>query len=138
MMDKRADIFGKIDALLGKRGGEALADNNVINDDFPLLTDVIEPEREHTGTDRRANDGGNYLERRKAQRRRQSDAASIQPGDDADKALLFSELESRLSRLFEQQQDALRKLVQEELLAGQRNLEEKILAALKKSQHKFR
>jgi hypothetical protein len=42
MTDNAKDIFGQIDALLGKRNPEILADKPVADDDFPMLTEVIE------------------------------------------------------------------------------------------------
>ena len=146
MMDKRSDIFGQIDALLVKRGDEALTENKSLNDDFPLLTDVIGKEESPGGVDNQAigmaNAGINSVERRKMQRRRQGDATSIQFANDGDKELLLSELENRLSRLFQLQQaslqDIVRKIIQEELLISQRNMDEKIHGALKKSQNRFR
>ena len=146
MMDKRSDIFGQIDALLVKRGDEALTENKSLNDDFPLLTDVIGKEESPGSIDNQAigkeNAGINSVERRKMQRRRQGDATSIQFANDGDKELLLSELENRLSRLFQLQQaslqDVVRKIIQEELLLSQRNMDEKIHGALKKLQNRFR
>ncbi len=45
MSDEAADLYGKIDALLGKRVGfaSAVARHREEND-FPLLTEVVEPE----------------------------------------------------------------------------------------------
>jgi len=44
MSDESGDLYGKIDALLGKRAGFAgSAFRPVEADDFPLLTEVIEP-----------------------------------------------------------------------------------------------
>jgi hypothetical protein len=35
------DIFGKIDALLGKRETDVFVDKGLSSDDFPTLTDVV-------------------------------------------------------------------------------------------------
>ena len=35
------DIFGQIDALLGKRSPAVLSEKNIQGDDFPMLTEVI-------------------------------------------------------------------------------------------------
>lgn len=47
MIDKSADIFGQIDALLGKRGREALSERVAELDDFPMLTEIIHVEDEN-------------------------------------------------------------------------------------------
>ena len=47
--DCHEDIFGKIDALLGKRVGFASGAKTKEAWDFPLLTDIVEPQSEDEG-----------------------------------------------------------------------------------------
>jgi hypothetical protein len=105
------DIFGKIDAILEKRDVEALMEKPVFNDDFPMLTEVIEAEplvsKDGVGrgvrcqvTDQRRN-----AERRLGERR-----ISLQDPESGDLAIshgvemTFSVLEKRLADLLTREQ----------------------------------
>jgi hypothetical protein len=97
MKENTKDIFGQIDALLGKRNVEILADKTVADDDFPMLTDVIEAPLESgyagrepsvsmmQGEDRRIK------ERRVAQRR-VSHAISERRADSSNEMVVLLEL----------------------------------------------
>ena len=61
MSDPKADLFGKIDALLGRRIPDALLDKGLDIEDFPLLTEVVNECDEDVG--------GNQPERRRVERR---------------------------------------------------------------------
>jgi len=51
MMGEDEDIFGQIDALLGKRSSAVLAEKTLQGDDFPMLTEVIQPDSNVRNTD---------------------------------------------------------------------------------------
>lgn len=117
MADESSDIFGKIDAMLGKRAGFGGVPR--LDEEFPLLTEVVEESPEEQAADKTIPG---------------ADAMSV-PGDTMPKVAapemapgLLSEvdidrlaaaLEARLSELFIRQQlriEALvRRIVQEEL-----------------------
>ena len=116
MTDKRADIFGQIDALLGKRGREALSERVAELDDFPMLTEIIHVDDENSlsaGCLPALQVESGQSERRTS-KRRQSDL--VEP------ELLVHELaalEQRMKNLIDIQQGQLetliRQIVREEL-----------------------
>jgi len=63
MSDEPRDIFGKIDALLGRRVDFAPTQPEAYPDDFPLLTEVVVPDSPgdsaHSGTRGEADSGAN-------------------------------------------------------------------------------
>lgn len=112
MADDSQDIFGKIDAMLGKRAGFGGVPR--LEDEFPLLTEVVtesaqvEPERPRPGADAMSSPAPGPAAQPKAQ-----------PLDEVDIDRLAAALEARLSELFIRQQlriEALvRRVVREEL-----------------------
>lgn len=118
------DIFGQIDALLGKRSPAVLTEKNLQGDDFPMLTEIIKDV-----SDAQSNMSANHaitsevnpwqVERRVFERRQN-------PSSDVPKILLsaindsvLDALESKLIDLFRSQHASLEKSVrlifQEEL-----------------------
>jgi len=104
MTDDNQDIFGKIDALLEKRAGfGAGALQRHPDDDFPLLTEVVEA---HTGSpdrpDHRQGERRLGVERRQGERRKEA------PGRlDAARATLSEEQFERFMTRFEQKLEDL-------------------------------
>lgn len=129
MSDPKSDLFGKIDALLGRRIPDALLDKGLDIEDFPLLTEVVDqgsedatghlPERrrvERRELDRRLGD------RRQDGRRatdRQAEAPPPLPPDMGEMARLVAAMEQRLVDMFIRQQlrmeEAVRKAVRDEM-----------------------
>jgi hypothetical protein len=129
MSDPKADLFGKIDALLGRRIPDALLDKGLDIEDFPLLTEVVNECDEDVG--------GNQPERRRVERReldrrlgdRRQDgrrAADLQaepppplPADMGEMARLVAAMEQRLVDMFIRQQlrmeEAVRKAIRDEM-----------------------
>jgi len=146
MTEKSKDIFGQIDALLGRRGGEALTEKNPLNDDFPVLTEVIDgegdkyPRRLDRRSDAQSNDPSGVSERRQGQRRKPTEADSIHLLSAGDKTLLVAELERVLTDLFALEQrkleTMLRGVIREELNAGQRHLDEQIAKLFKAARNR--
>jgi len=134
MSTESPDLFGKIDAMLGKRAPDALLDKELDIEDFPLLTDVVDPpgdawsETERRHQDRRQNDrrqldrrlGDRRQDGRRASDRRQLDPPVALPAgmDDGMEALVAA-MEQRLTDMFIRQQlrmeDAVRKAIRDEL-----------------------
>lgn len=122
--DEPGDLFGKIDAILGKRAPDALRDKGVEYDDFPLLTEVV-GDREETvaGQERRGQ------ERRRGDRRQEGrrvgdrllaePPAPLPANVSAEMVRLVAAMEQRLIDMFIRQQlrveDAVRKAIREEL-----------------------
>jgi hypothetical protein len=104
MTDDNQDIFGKIDALLEKRAGfGAGALQRHAEDDFPLLTEVVEvlpgsPAR----PDRRQGERRLGVERRQGERRKGALA-----GPEAPRATLSEEQFDRFLARFEQKLEDL-------------------------------
>jgi hypothetical protein len=116
MTDKRADIFGQIDALLGKRGREALSERVAELDDFPMLTEIIHVDDQDalSGVSPVVHQAAGEQAERRTSTRRQSDL--VEP------ELLVHELaalEQRMKDLIDIQQGQLetlvRQIVREEL-----------------------
>lgn len=118
-MAEQDDIFGKIDALLEKRVGFGTGEVREA-DDFPLLTEVVEPEGAATFP----------LERRRGERRQlpdrrrlASEAAETPAGlTEAQFERLLAHLERRLEALFREQEGrieaALRRALREASSGG--------------------
>lgn len=129
MSTQESDLFGKIDALLGKRAPDALLEKELDIEDFPLLTEVVDSIPDAlSGGDRRLRERRTQ-ERRVGERRHDrhshADAHPVadRPSFSADRAdeleRLARAIELRLTELFIRQQmrteDAVRKLIREEL-----------------------
>ena len=132
-MSADEDLFGKIDALLGRRAPDALLEKGLDIEDFPLLTDVIDsvPDalsgEERRLRERRQSEIG-QSERRASERRQEGadarpalDAAELTAGLDR----WMAGLESRLEEVFIRQQlrleEALRRAVREEIRKARAN-----------------
>lgn len=124
-MPKRdGDIYGQIDALLGKRSPEILNDRVSSGDDFPMLTEVIA--HQHGDNDRQRErrqgnpllDGRRVVERRSAPRR-VSDIqdAEARPAEAVD--LILAATEMRVVALLQLKNaetlQALRKIIRDEI-----------------------
>lgn len=133
MSDEKPDLFGKIDALLGKRAPDALLDKGLEFEDFPLLTEVVSAEsetrdeaerraKERRQTERREIDrrlGDRRQDGRRAGDRRQSEPPPL-PGDmGAEMERLVAAMELRLTDMFIRQQlrmeEAVRKAIRDEV-----------------------
>lgn len=134
MSDEKTDLFGKIDALLGKRVPDALLEKELDIEDFPLLTEVVDSIPDAlSGGDRRLR------ERRQAERREEvcrlgdrrrdgrregddspADPPPALPSDmSAEMERLLAAMEQRLADMFIRQQlrmeEAVRKAIRDEL-----------------------
>ena len=112
MADDTQDIFGKIDAMLGKRSGFAMR-SPTVEDEFPLLTEVVSE-----GTWTTAPQHVDAL----SEPVTEPDAAipdSTSSLSEVDIDRLAAALEARLSELFIRQQlrieSLVRRIVREEL-----------------------
>jgi hypothetical protein len=119
------DIFGQIDALLGKRSPAVLTDRNLQGDDFPTLTEVINTDisdslsnmpTEHVvsgGTENR------QAERRKYERRQVPSSDVGKTVSNVVNDCVLNALESRLLDLLRSQnallEKSLRLIIQQEL-----------------------
>jgi hypothetical protein len=134
MNTENPDLFGKIDAMLGRRAPDALLDKGLDIEDFPLLTDVVDASREawteaeRRDQDRRQNErrqldrrlGDRRQDGRRATDRRQVDPPVALPADmDDGMEGLVAAMEQRLTDMFIRQQlrmeDAVRKAIRDEL-----------------------
>lgn len=122
MADENQDIFGKIDALLEKRAGfvTAAAHPDPL-DDFPLLTEVVEPPSgKASPQDRRQSERRLGTDRRLGERRKEplgrSDATPATLTDEQFDRLL-TQLERKLEDLFIRQQLRLEEAVRRALQA---------------------
>ena len=122
------DLFGKIDALRGKRAPDALLEKALEIEDFPLLTDVIDSVPDALSGEERRLRERRQSERRASERRQEDPDARPAP----DTAELTAELdrwmaglESRLEEVFIRQQlrleEALRRAVREEIHKARAN-----------------
>lgn len=129
MSTDQHDLFGKIDALLGKRAPDALLEKELDIEDFPILTEVIDSIPDAlSGGDRRLRER-RTRDRRVGDRRQggtgRPEAASGAPGPAAvaDRSVELEQLaraiEQRLTELFIRQQmrteEAVRRLIRDEL-----------------------
>jgi len=122
MINKEQDLLGKIDAMLERSDADLLIEKRTSNDDFPVLTEIIEEESNavSVGLDRRSSgqeSGRRLAERRIGQRRHssQTDPAASAPHNELERQL--AALEDRLTALFVRQQlhmeETLRKAVRD-------------------------
>jgi len=128
------DLFGKIDALLGKRAPDALLDKGLEFEDFPLLTEVVDPNQETLGEGERRAQERRQLDRRELDRRlgdrrldgrragdlRNANPPLSLPSDmSAEMERLMVAMEQRLTDMFIRQQlrmeEAVRKAIRDEL-----------------------
>ncbi len=133
MSDENPDLFGKIDALLGKRAPDALLDKGLEFEDFPLLTEVVDAggdarvEAERRAQERRQNErreidrrlGDRRQDGRRAGDRRPAEPPPL-PGDmGAEMERLVAAMEQRLTDMFIRQQlrmeEAVRKAIRDEV-----------------------
>lgn len=125
MTNQDEDIFGQIDALLGKRSTAVLAEKVPNGDDFPLLTDVISNSKEvdslDGGVSPADSPNDNSVQQQPLPLANEpescSDISDISPGF-FDRIPLV-EMEKRWVEMFRLQQKSLeesfRKIVREEL-----------------------
>ncbi len=119
MSEHKGDLFGKIDALLGRRAPDALLDKSLEFEDFPLLTEVV---------DAAVADDAEQHERRRGDRRdldrrlgdRQAAPPPPLPADmNAEMECLVRAMEQRLTDMFIRQQlrmeEAVRKAIRDEI-----------------------
>jgi hypothetical protein len=112
------DIFGKIDALLEKRAGfGARESHRQPDDDFPLLTEVVEP-RQGSLQDRRRGER-RETDRRQGERRREAPSRPDTPRatlSDEQFNRFLARFEEKLEDLFIRQQlrieEAVRRALQ--------------------------
>jgi hypothetical protein len=140
MSEGNPDLFEKIDALLWKRAPEALLDKGISHEDFPVLTEVIDPARPTWSGEERRDLDRRQAERRDVDRRlgdRRQEGRQLgdrrQPGPppalssemNVDMERLVAAMEQRLAELFIRQQlrmeEAVRKAIREALDKGQEN-----------------
>ncbi|MEW5786550.1 MAG: hypothetical protein AB1899_01710 [Pseudomonadota bacterium] len=123
--DGNGDLFGKIDALFGKRAPDALREKGLEYDDFPLLTEVVTEDQpqgwtggERQAVDRRRGDR-RQGDRRVGERLLAEPPAPLPAHVNAEMARLVAAMEQRLIDMFIRQQlrveDAVRKAIREEL-----------------------
>jgi hypothetical protein len=125
MTTQGEDIFGQIDALLGKRSTAVLAEKTPSGDDFPLLTDVIVNSGEAESSDKVLSPSESSTDVAELQRQYpvtedanpSSDISDNSPG--FSDRILLAELEMRLLEMFRLQQESLeesfRKIIREEI-----------------------
>jgi hypothetical protein len=124
MSDEKTDLFGKIDALLGKRVPDALLEKELDIEDFPLLTEVVDSIPDAlSGADRRLRER-RQIERREDGRRGGDDSPADQPpapppGMSDEMERWVATIEQRLADMFILQQlrmeEAVRKAIRDEL-----------------------
>ncbi len=129
MNEEKPDLFGKIDALLGKRAPDALLEKSLDIEDFPLLTEVVGSVPDAlSGADRRLRERRQEQRRlgdRRQDGRRAGDDAPSEPLPalpaemSAEMERLVTAMEQRLEDMFIRQQlrmeDAVRKAIRDEL-----------------------
>lgn len=104
MTDENQDIFGKIDALLEKRSGFGAAGHAATEEDFPLLTEVVEGQEVATG-ERRRGERRLGLDRRQGDRRQAGKESPARPTFTDEQFSRFLGLfEQKLENLFIRQQ----------------------------------
>jgi hypothetical protein len=124
MTENTKDIFGQIDALLGKRNAEILADKTVADDDFPMLTEVIEAPLESGSAGREPSlsmpqgEDRRIKERRVAQRRVSHATSERRVDCSKDMIMLLEILDQRLAEHMQSQ----RKQFEESLRQALRDL----------------
>lgn len=136
MSDEHQDIFGKIDALLEKRAGFGVVEGQrPAEEDFPLLTEVVEPGDAGTAVNERRHADRRLADRRLVADRRQADRRGGGTGQPADaRPTLSDEQFSRFIAVFEQKledlfirqqlrtEESIRRALREEMqrLSGER------------------
>lgn len=132
MVKPDEDIFGQIDALLGKRSPAVLTEKNIQGDDFPTLTEVINTEVLDSQSNVLADslitgdNAARQVERRVFERRQNSssDARMILAG--GINSPVSEDLESKLMEMFRDQhknlEKSLRLIIQEELRRNKSHL----------------
>jgi hypothetical protein len=108
MINKNQDIFVQIDALLGKRGSEALSEKVAEVEDFPTLTEIIQAEPEEAMSADCSTPS--LSERRRADRRtvqrRKEEFVDTHSGE-------MTALELRINTLIKKQQEQLEALIRQ-------------------------
>jgi hypothetical protein len=125
MVKPDEDIFGQIDALLGKRSPAVLTEKNIQGDDFPTLTEVIKSDVLDSQSNVPADlliTGENttcHVERRVFERRKNSSSDVRKILADGINSPVSEYLESKLMDFFRDQhknlEKSLRLIIQEEL-----------------------
>lgn len=125
MMTPDEDIFGQIDALLGKRSSAVLTERNLQGDDFPMLTEIIKADVSDFQSNMIANQiitselDSRQVERRIFERRQGSSFELSKMQSSSINAPVLDSLESRLIDLLRNHQanleKSLRSIIQEEL-----------------------
>jgi hypothetical protein len=117
MADEGQDIFGKIDAILGKRAGFA-GKRTALEDDFPTLTEVVS-ELDKAVSISMATDAMASPEAQAVSQQNLANQVSHLSEVDIDR--LAAALEARLTEFFIRQQlrseSLIRRIVREELTA---------------------
>lgn len=124
-MTKRVgDIYGQIDALLGKRSAEILNDRSNATDDFPMLTEVISSQKGEQLRQKERRQGNPLLDgRRVADRRAAPRRASDVPGSVTKSSesieLILAATEKKVVALLQQKNaetlQGLRKIIRDEV-----------------------
>lgn len=119
------DIFGQIDALLGKRSPAVLTEKNLQGDDFPMLTEIIQADNSDSLQNMAANQiitselDARQVERRVYERRQGSSSESSKMLSSAINTSDLEALEIRLMDLIRSQHATLVKslslIIQEEV-----------------------
>lgn len=108
MVDRNQDLFVQIDALLGKRSGEALTEKIAEVEDFPMLTEIINVDDEKVLS---AVSPTSYPgERRHAERRTLKQRQSELGVTDANE---LAALEQRMKDLIDLQREQLETLIRQ-------------------------
>ncbi|MCU0840337.1 MAG: hypothetical protein MUC79_01290 [Thiobacillaceae bacterium] len=137
MAEDNQDIFGKIDALLEKRAGFGAGEGRPASEeDFPLLTDVVETREFGTAADERRRADRRQADRRLGTDRRLAERRGDEPGRPAGSRPTLSDeqfnrfiavFEQKLEDLFIRQQlrteESIRRALREEMekLSGERD-----------------
>lgn len=108
MVDRNQDLFIQIDALLGKRSSEALAEKVAELDDFPMLTEIInvDDEQPSSALSSTAHSGERRQADRRTSKRRKSDPALTDANE-------LAALEQRLKDLIDMQRQQLESLIRQ-------------------------
>ena len=132
MVKPDEDIFGQIDALLGKRSPAVLTEKNIQGDDFPTLTEVIKSDVLDSQSNVPADlliTGENttcHVERRVFERRKNSSSDVRKILADGINSPVSEYLESKLMEMFRDQhknlEKSLRLIIQEELRRNKSHL----------------
>ena len=113
------DLFGKIDALRGKRAPDALLEKALEIEDFPLLTDVIDSVPDALSGEERRSRERRQDDRRQAALPNPVPAPVLPPEIREELVQLVAAMEARLEEVFIRQQlrleEALRRAVRDEM-----------------------